>query len=136
MIFIFVVILIAFGDSDELEPICQDLLSKRAVVWNRVFDNDYSFEDFSKDMELLATDGLLLEDMEAFKYFRDNPTDMEKVISLELCNTKVEKKGSVCHIEGTILWHLLSQEGSESVSDYYYIEMKKHKDNWYLVSLE
>lgn len=136
MISILVVLLIAFGDSDELEPICQDLLSKRAAVWNRIFDNDYSLEDFSEDMELLAMDSLLLEDIEAFKYFRDNPTDMEKVISIELCNTKIKKEGSVCHIEGTILWHMTSQEGNESVSGDYYIKMKKHKGNWYLISLE
>lgn len=136
LISILVVVLTAFEESREVEHICQELLNKRAAAWNRIFDGDYCFEDFSKDMESLARDSLLLEDIEAFKYFRDNSMDMEKVLSIELCNTKVMKKGSICHIEGIILWHLESQEGKESISDHYCIEMKKHKGNWYLVSLE
>lgn len=124
-----------FGDFREVETICQELLNKRAIVWNRIFDNDYNIEDFSNDIKLLAADMLLLEDIEAFKYFRDNPTDIEKVQSLELFDVKVGKNGSSYVVKGMILWNIESQEGIESIIDCYHIEMKKIKGNWYLTAL-
>lgn len=129
------VFLISFGDFNEVESICEELLNKRSAAWNKIFDVGYSVEDFQNDIKSVAKGELFLEDIEAYKCLCDNPTDMEKVVSLKLYSEKARKVNSSYIIEGYIFWNIESQEGQETISYKYYIEMEKYKGNWYLTSI-
>ena len=135
IVFVVMMILISSGDFNEIESVCEELLNKRNTIWNKIFDGSYSVENFEDDIKSVARGELFLEDIEAYKYLCDNPTDMEKVVSLKLYSGKVEKVNSGYIIEGSILWNIESQEGLESISYKYYIEMEKYKGNWYLTSI-
>ena len=133
---ILLISVIAFGDSKDLGTLCEELLTKRAEAWNKIFTEDYSYETFYDDMNAIASGKLLEEDLETFIYLKEYPTDMERVISLDFTGQRIEKSGSNAVLEGKILWGLEGQEVVESMEGYYRVDMIKRKGNWYLLDFQ
>lgn len=131
-----IISIIAFGDSTDLGSLCEKLLVQRAEAWNNILREDYDYDAFYNDMNSIASGKLLGEDLETFIYLKENPTDMEKVISLEFDERKIEKAGVNALIQGKVTWYLEGQEYIETIEGDYKIEMQRHKANWYIVNIE
>lgn len=130
---ILIISIITFGDSPDLGILCERLLTERAEAWNNIMKEDYDYEAFYNDMNSLAAGKLLEEDLEAFIYLKENPTDMEKVISLAFDAERIEKKEAGALLHGKITWKLEGQEGIETIDGDYKVEMQKNKADWYVV---
>lgn len=128
--------IIAFSDSTDLNAICEELLIKRAEIWNNVLVEDYGYSDFYNDMTSVAAGKLLAEDLETFSYLREYPTGMDRVISLDFYKESIEKQGDNALIKGKIIWELEGMEGAETVESHYEIALEKHKRKWYITGLQ
>ena len=132
LILILFISFVAFGDSTDFGSLCEQLLTKRSEAWNKILEEDYDYNAFYYDMSSIVLGKLLEEDLETFAYLKEYPTDMERVISLDFQNNKIEKYGSNVLLEGKIKWDLEGQEGIEVIEGFYRIEMQKQSDSWYL----
>lgn len=128
--------IIAFGDPTDLDAICEELLIKRAEIWNNILIEDYSYSDFYNGMISVAAGKLLVEDLETFSYLKENPTGMDRVISLKFYKDSIEKEGDNALIKGKIIWELEGLEGTEIVENHYEIALEKHKRKWYITGLQ
>jgi len=127
---------IAFGDSKDLDAICEELLIKRAEIWNNILIEDYSYSDFYNGMISVAAGKLLVEDLETFSYLKENPTSMDRVISLKFYKDSIEKQGNNALIKGKVIWEMEGLEGIEIVENNYEIALEKYKRKWYITELQ
>jgi len=128
--------IIAFGDSVDLSYKCEELLAKRAEAWNNILVDSYSYSEFYNDMNAIAAGELLKEDLETFIYLRQNPTSMERVLSVKFNDKEIKREKNRAFITGKVIWELEGHFGVEIIENDYNIELERYKRNWYIIKFE
>lgn len=127
---------IVFSDPTDLDVLCEELLVRRAEIWNNILIEGYGYSDFYNDMTSVAAGKLLVEDLETFSYLKENPTGMERVIALEFYEESIEKQGDNAFIKGKIIWVMEGNEDTEIIESDYEITLEKHNKDWYITGLQ
>lgn len=127
---------IVFSDPTDLDVLCEELLVRRAEIWNNILIEGYGYSDFYNDMTSVAAGKLLVEDLETFSYLKENPTGMERVIALEFYEESIEKQGDNAFIKGKIIWIMEGNEDTEIIESDYEITLEKHNKDWYITGLQ
>jgi hypothetical protein len=127
---------IVFSDPTDLDVLCEELLVRRAEIWNNILIEGYGYSDFYNDMTSVAAGKLLVEDLETFSYLKENPTGVERVIALEFYEESIEKQGDNAFIKGKIIWIMEGNEDTEIIESDYEITLEKHNKDWYITGLQ
>lgn len=127
---------IVFSDPTDLNVLCEELLVRRAEIWNNILIEGYGYSDFYNDMTSVAAGKLLVEDLETFSYLKENPTGMERIIALEFYEESIEKQGDNAFIKGKIIWIMEGNEDTEIIESDYEITLEKHNKDWYITGLQ
>ena len=136
LLFVLLASFIVFSDPTDLDVLCEELLVRRAEIWNNILIEGYGYSDFYNDMTSVAAGKLLVEDLETFSYLKENPTGMERVIALEFYEESIEKQGDNAFIKGKIIWIMEGNEDTEIIESDYEITLEKHNKDWYITGLQ
>ncbi len=94
-------------ESKEVKIIVNQLLKKRAVLWNKLFNENESLDKIHDDLNEVVTEPLLTYDIEAFNKIKDDYTNMDKIldVSVNSINNIIIKENKL-NLEAEVKWYM------------------------------
>ena len=124
-----------FNEDHYLEEkvIVENLFTTRSILWNRVYNEEINIDKWREELKKIVKNPLLDYDIEAFNNLKKFPTDLDRVVHLEIVDMKnvVNKDDEIVAIL-KIKW---TMQGSESLYDEeisYSVTLQKEDMIWKL----
>ena len=106
-----------FNKEEYLEEriIIENLFTTRSILWNRVYNQEINIDKWREDLEKIVRKPLLDYDVEAFNNLKKVPTDLDRVVHLEIVDIKnvVNKDDNIVGVV-KIKW---TMQGTSSLYD-------------------
>lgn len=118
-------------ESKEVKIIVNQLLKKRAVLWNKLFNENESLDKIHDDLNEVVTEPLLTYDIEAFNKIKDDYTNMDKIldVSVNSINNIIIKENKL-NLEAEVKWYMEGLEKNYTETIIYNMKLIKVKDRW------
>ncbi|QEK11927.1 hypothetical protein FQB35_05825 [Crassaminicella thermophila] len=122
------------ADEEQFEKekiIIENLFKQRSKLWNNIYEKNMKTNEWIQQIKNTVTEPLLSFDIEAFEEASKYPTDIDKVLNLEIVNIEnVTYQKNDMQAKIKILWIMqgLSSKYEEEID--YIVILKKENNHW------
>ena len=111
----------------------QDLFKERTKLWNELYENSKNQEQFARKLSQIVAEPLLSFDTEAFESLLSYPTDMDKVLEVQVIKIEDLSYGKTNMMAlVTIRWKMQGLESQYVEEIRYKVVLLKDKGTWKL----
>jgi len=116
-------------ESTQIQKDVNDLLNKRANLWNKLFSEEAKLEEISEELKGIVADPLLTYDIEAFSEIKENHTSMEKILKVEVLTIKnIKVEDSEIDMDVEVEWLMEGFEKNYKEKVLYSMKLLKNED--------
>lgn len=120
-------------EFEKERQIIQHLFAERAALWNQLYQEPKDLIKYSQKLEEIVAEPLLTFDKEAFRDAVECPTDLEKVMGVEVFNIENAAYGRTgMEAEVDVLWKMEGLDGKYEEQIRYRVILKKENESWKL----
>ncbi|MFZ5968151.1 MAG: hypothetical protein ACOYVK_13385 [Bacillota bacterium] len=107
------------------------LFKERADIWNRIYDENVNMDVIMQELDKVVMEPLYTYDLSSFELAKEYPTDLDKVIRVEVVNIKnLEKSDKELKGNVEMLWKMQGFEGTYEEIIAYSVILKLHNGKW------
>ncbi|KXG77175.1 hypothetical protein [Thermotalea metallivorans] len=120
-------------EFEKEKQIIQHLFAERAVLWNKLYQEPKNLIKYSQKLEEIVAEPLLTFDKKAFQDAVAFPTDLEKIMGVEVFNIENVAYGRTgMEAEIDVLWKMEGLYGNYEEQIRYRVILKKENESWKL----
>ncbi|PAB59209.1 hypothetical protein [Anaeromicrobium sediminis] len=121
----------AIDYNSEEKVLMESLFKSRLKVWNNIYDSNVDKSNWVEELKQYVTNPLLEYDVNAFIQLTKNPTDIDKVIDVEIKEIKkMDRKEDTIRAIICAVWTMEGQNGTYIENIEYEILLKKENSTW------
>lgn len=127
----------AMNAQSRDKALIESLFKERFNVWNEIYDKDIDKSVWVENLKKCVTEPLLTYDVKAFMQISDNPTDVDRVIDVEVVKVnKIDKEEDVIRAIVDVKWTMQGKEKSYLENITYKIRASKQGRVWKISDYE
>ncbi|WP_129596504.1 hypothetical protein [Anaerophilus nitritogenes] len=119
------------SNFEKEKKLIEQLFKERANLWNEIYKEDMDQEIWMEELQKIVTNPLLSFDEEAFRQVYEYPTDMDKVVDVNISNIEdvVCKKNEIT-AKVNIIWKMESLDTKYEEEITYNVLLKQEGEHW------